>query len=32
LEAGHLHMEKGAKNAKRYYPTENLFDDEGTAK
>jgi hypothetical protein len=28
VEAGHLRMEPGANNAKNYYPTENLFDDE----
>jgi hypothetical protein len=28
VEAGHLRMEPGPKNAKNYYPTENLFDDE----
>jgi hypothetical protein len=32
VEAGHFRMEKGARNAKTYHPTENLFDDEGTAK
>jgi hypothetical protein len=32
VEAGHLRLEKGARNAKRYHPTENLFNNEGTAK
>jgi hypothetical protein len=27
VEAGHLRMEPGRRNAKQYYPTENLFDD-----
>jgi hypothetical protein len=27
VDAGHLRMEPGARNAKKYYPTENLFDD-----
>ena len=30
VEAGHLRREPGPKNAKNYYPTENLFDDEKT--
>jgi hypothetical protein len=32
VEAGHLRMERGGKNAKNYYPTENLFDDQETTK
>ena len=31
-EAGHLRMEPGPRNAKNYYPTENLFDDQETTK
>ena len=27
VEAGHLRMEPGSRNAKQYYPTANLFDD-----
>jgi hypothetical protein len=32
VEAGHLRMQPGRRNAKQYYPTENLFDDESAAK
>jgi hypothetical protein len=31
-EAGHLRLELGARNAKKYYATENLFDDERATK
>jgi hypothetical protein len=30
VEAGHLRMEPGPRNAKNYYPTENLFDEDTT--
>jgi hypothetical protein len=30
IDAGHLRMESGPRNAKKYYPTENLFDGEKT--
>jgi hypothetical protein len=32
VEAGHLRMQPGRRNAKHYYPTKNLFDDETTTK
>jgi hypothetical protein len=32
VEAGHLRMEPGQRNAKKYYPTANLFDAEKTTK
>lgn len=32
VEAGHLRMELGPRNAKKYYPPENLFDDESATK